>query len=128
MSVLGGLGGVLGALCPTLKYSKPPTATITQMIREKTVSFSLANNPAMALDYSYRMRTARETLMEYALARGQRTSMRWTRIRIRPEIDIAWVRSDSPQIGLNGATTAGHSGIDQCDLHRERQAHPVGTR
>jgi hypothetical protein len=27
--------------------------------------------------------------------------MRWTRMRIRPEIDIAWVSSDSPRIGLN---------------------------
>jgi isoquinoline 1-oxidoreductase subunit beta len=27
--------------------------------------------------------------------------MRWTRSRVRPEIDIAWVRSDSPHIGLN---------------------------
>src|SRR5580692_4610553 len=58
MLVLGGLGGVRGGLCPTLKYSKPPAAMIAQTIREKTVSFSLANSPAMALDYSYRTRTA----------------------------------------------------------------------
>ena len=63
--VLGGLGGVVGGLCPTLKYSsKPAAATIAQTIRlrqnacrivsgEKAASFSLANKPAMALHYSH---------------------------------------------------------------------------